>query len=89
MTSIPDSPKHQFLFFFDNKLVAGEPGGNALVAEFYGLLGPMLGLDGKSTGKAEMTFAPESFAAPDMTAAISRGIYNADSSLAATYGAEH
>ena len=68
MTSIPESPKQQFLFFFDNKLVAGEPGGNALIADFYGLLGPMLGLDGKASGKADLSFAPESFAVPDLPA---------------------
>lgn len=68
MTSIPDSPLQQFLFFFDNKLLAGEPGGKALIADFHGLLGPMLGLDGTSSGKAEMTFAPAAFVAPDGTA---------------------
>jgi len=73
MTSIPENPKHQFLFFFDNKLVAGEPGGNALIADFYGLIGPMIGLDGKSSAKADMTFAPESIAPLDMAADTGRG----------------
>ena len=43
MTSIPDSPKDQFLFFIDNPLVAAEPGGEALIAAFRALVRFALG----------------------------------------------
>jgi hypothetical protein len=42
MTSIPETPKDQFLFFVDNPLVAAEPGGEALIAAFRALLDSLL-----------------------------------------------
>ncbi len=66
MTSTPDNPKQQFLFFFDNKLVEGQPGGKALIAGFHELVGPLLGSAGHSAGDARL-FAPDTFSAPDTT----------------------
>ena len=64
MTSIPDNPKQQFLFFLDNKLVEGQPGGKALIADFHELVGPLFGLAGHSAGGAG-PFTPDAFAVPD------------------------
>jgi hypothetical protein len=42
MTSIPVTPKDQFLFFIDNPLVAAEPGGETLIAAFRALVDALL-----------------------------------------------
>lgn len=56
MASIPNDPKDQFFFFFDNPAVAGEPGGKALIKAFNGLMGSLLGYqpDDKTTPKASL-----------------------------------
>ncbi|HET7716555.1 MAG TPA: hypothetical protein VFK86_13100 [Bauldia sp.] len=61
MVSIPENPKDQFLFFIDNPIVAGEPGGNALIKEFKALMASVLGSDGASTAMAAL-FADDSTA---------------------------
>jgi hypothetical protein len=43
MASIPEDPRDQLLFFVDNPIVAGEPGGKALVANFTALVNGLLG----------------------------------------------
>ena len=55
MTSIPETPKDQFLFFVDNPLVAAEPGGEALIAAFRALVDSLL--DGDAGHGASATAA--------------------------------
>ena len=52
MALIPDHPKEQLLFFFDNPLVAAEPGGNALIGDFLTLLAPLVGRGGDGGGSS-------------------------------------
>ncbi len=42
MASIPENPKDQFLFLIDNPIVAGEPGGLALIKGFLELVIPLV-----------------------------------------------
>ena len=72
VSSIPENPKDQFAFFFDNAVVAGEPGGKALIKDLYDLLGPLVGIENAS-GKAGM-FAPEDpFASAEMATPAADG----------------
>ena len=52
VASIPDNPKDQFLFFIDNPIVAGEPGGKALIEGFLALVAPVVGGSGDSSSSA-------------------------------------
>jgi hypothetical protein len=64
MTSIPDTPKDQFLFFVDNTLVAAEPGGEALIAAFRALVDSLLGDDaGDGSSAMAALFDSELFSA--------------------------
>ena len=64
MTSIPDNPKEQFLFFIDNPIVAGEPGGKALIEGFLALVAPLIGGGGEAASSAMAAlFDDELFAA--------------------------
>ena len=56
MASIPESPKDQFLFFVDNPIVAGEPGGKAIIKGFLALVAPVVG--GDSAASSAMAFKP-------------------------------
>lgn len=62
MTSIPDGPRDQLLFFFDNPLVVGEPGGKALISDFKSLVKSLLDDDGSSAGASQ--FAAFAASAP-------------------------
>lgn len=52
VTSIPGSPKDQLLFFIDNPIIAGEPGGQALIAAYKELISSLLGDGGGASGSA-------------------------------------
>jgi hypothetical protein len=62
MTSIPDNPKDQFLFFIDNPIVAGEPGGKALIEGFLALVAPVVGGGSASSAMAALFDSESSFA---------------------------
>lgn len=55
MASIPEDPRDQLLFFIDNPLVAGRPGGEAIIDRYKALLDALLGGDdGGSSTKAAL-----------------------------------
>ena len=63
MTSIPESPKDQFLFFIDNPIVAGEPGGHALIKGFLELVTPLIGGHSAASSAMAALFDDDLFAA--------------------------
>jgi hypothetical protein len=75
MTSIPDHPKEQLLFFFDNPLLAAEPGGNKLIAAYLELVAPLIGLPGHGQGSSSMAgaFEPGAAFAPQGSSGDSGG----------------
>lgn len=69
MASIPDNPRDQLLFFIDNPIVAGEPGGKAIVDGYRALIDGLLGGgDGSSASAALFGDAPFAAAPPPETA---------------------
>ena len=76
MTSIPDNPKDQFLFFIDNPIVAGEPGGKALI-EGFALMSPLIG--GGGQGGASSAMAALFDSDPSFAAAPAEGAPAGDS----------
>jgi hypothetical protein len=63
MASIPENPRDQLLFFIDNPLVAGQPGGQGIIDKYKALLDALLGGDdGGSSAKAAL-FGDDPFAA--------------------------
>jgi hypothetical protein len=65
VSSIPENPKDQFAFFFDNPVIGGEPDGKGLIKDFYDLLGSLVGIKDAS-GKAGMFAAADPFASAEM-----------------------
>jgi hypothetical protein len=63
MASIPEDPRDQLLFFIDNPLVAGEPGGNAIIDAYGTLLDALLGGEGGGPSATAALFGDVSFAA--------------------------
>lgn len=63
MASIPEDPTEQFLFFIDNPIVAGEPGGHALITEFLQLVVPLISEPSTASSAMAALFDDDPFAA--------------------------
>ena len=63
MASIPENPKDQFLFFVDNPIVAGEPGGKAIIKGFLHWSPPSVGGHSAASSAMAAMFDDELFSA--------------------------
>ena len=63
MASIPEDPADQFLFFIDNRIVAGEPGGQAIDHGIPALVVPVWASDSAASSAMAAMFDDELFSA--------------------------